>query len=85
MQTQMELSISTLPLLKGVTMKWIDITELNSKIATTKILRFETRNIFNTAFNCNWEMQGMLFDDNSFVGICPEGDELSYLEFEEGK
>lgn len=66
-------------------MKWIESSEVTTIIKSDGVAGIEKRDVFNTTFNCIWNMEGLVLNDGSFIGIYSEGDALSYLFFEEGK
>lgn len=66
-------------------MKWIRTEELSEIIKVLSVTGIEKRKVFNTSFNTIWDMEGLVLSNGSFIGIYSEGDELSYLLFEEGK
>lgn len=66
-------------------MKWLNLKELDATVKVKSVIAYEQREVFNTTFNAMWTMTGMVFDDNSFVAIYSEGEESSYLFFENGK
>lgn len=66
-------------------MKWIETKDVNDLIKEQGVSRLEHREVFNTTFNTVWHMEGVVLNNNSFIGIYSEGDTLSYLFFEEGK
>lgn len=60
-----------------------DITNISEITVDKKIIAIETRTIMHPTYNCKWVVEGMVLENQTFVGFVSDSPEIGFIVIEE--